>query len=272
MSIFLPIRFKSSVQLTPADLRMEIDEILLKKLKDAYEGKCTRYGYIAPDSLQVTKRSAGMCVKQHFNGHLKYEVVCRAEACNPPVMTTVSAVVKNKNELGIYAESIITVADREISVLDIIVPKKTVGFTSEVDLNSVQTGQTIYVKVLTKKFKLYDKQISIIGTAVSSMNANDDTKTDVVILEGEREAENDQNDSGDDENVEYSDDENTSQKSEDEGESGDEEEVKVAIAAPINEESEEDESEEDDEGLLEDDYDGAGSEDGEFSDDYDYET
>jgi DNA-directed RNA polymerase subunit E'/Rpb7 len=268
MSIFLPIRFKSSVQLTPADLRMEIDEILLRKLKDSYEGKCTRYGYIAPGSLQILKRSMGMCVKQHFNGHMKYEIVCRAEACNPPVMTTVSATVKNKNELGIYAESIITVGDRDIPVLDIIVPK-TVGFASEVDLNSVQTGQTIYVKVLTKKFKLYDKQISIIGTAVASMNANDDDKSDVVIME---DAEHDHNESDDEEEVEYSDDEDSSEKSDDDNDSADGDEIKGPIP-PMDQESEEEEEEvdEEEEELLEEDYDGAGSE-GAYSDDYDYES
>lgn len=268
MSIFLPIRFKSSVQLTPADLRMDIDEILLKKLKDSYEGICTRYGYIAPGSLQIMKRSMGMCVKQHFNGHLKYELVCRAEACNPPVMTTVSATVKNKNELGIYAESVITVGDRDIPVLDIIVPKKTVGFASEVDLNNVQIGQTIYVKVLTKKFKLYDKQISIIGTAVSSMNAVEGVKTDVVVLEGDREGEEDGNDVSEGEEVEYSDNEDESGSSEEE-ESDDEVETK-AVVVPSEDESEEEEVEEEDE-LLEEDFDGAGSEGG-YSEEYEYES
>ena len=99
--MFLPIRFKTSMQLGPHELYSDIDTVLYDKLRKSLEGVCSRFGYIRPSSIQILRRSAGMFVKQHFNGYIRFEIVCKAEVCNPVNGLTVVAVVKNKNALGI---------------------------------------------------------------------------------------------------------------------------------------------------------------------------
>lgn len=189
MDMFLPVRFKTSVHLAPKELTLDFTENLIRKLQANLEGICTRHGYVKPGSLEIVRRSVGQFVKQHFNGHLRFDVVCRAEVCNPPQNTIVDAVVKNKNELGVHAECSLRMGENEVPVLDIIIPKRAAGIQSEVDLNEVDTGDHIFVEVLGKRFQLNDRKISIIGRAVKSKTVTPnavglDDAEDVDAVEG----------------------------------------------------------------------------------------
>lgn len=165
MDLFLPVRFKTSVQLPAADLAelgVAFEKTLLDKVKATHETICTRFGYIRRGSLRIVKRSAGNFMKQHFNGYTKFELLCRAEVCNPAKGSVYEAVVRNKNALGVHAEAM----SDGVAVLDIIIPKRAAGIQSEIALDELQSGDEIYVKVLGKKYQLNDRFISIIGCAV----------------------------------------------------------------------------------------------------------
>jgi hypothetical protein len=167
MDIFIPIRFRTSVQLAPVDLIADFQQAIIDKVRSSLEGVCSRYGYIRPGSINIVKRSAGSFVKQHFNGHIKFEMICRAEVCNPTIGSVFQAIVKNKNALGVHAEShSITNNGKEETVLDIIIPKRSVGIVSLVDLEELQNGDKIFVEVLGKRYQLNDKKISIIARAI----------------------------------------------------------------------------------------------------------
>lgn len=167
MDIFVPIRFRTSIQLSPADLIADFEDVILRRVRDTLEGVCSRYGYIRPGSISILKRSAGSFVKQHFNGHIKFEMICRAEVCNPNVGAKFQAIVKNKNALGIHAESALKNNGKEETILDIIIPKRSVGIVSTISLEDVQIGDKIHVEVLGKRYQLNDKKISIIARAIA---------------------------------------------------------------------------------------------------------
>jgi len=165
MNLFIPARFKTSIQLAPselAELGVSFEKTLLDKLKATHENICTRFGYVRHGSLKIIKRSAGNFIKQHFNGYIKFELLCRAEVCNPVKGNVYEAVVRNKNALGVRAEALVD----GISVLDIIIPKRSAGIQSEISLDELQNDDVVYVKVLSKKYQLNDRFISIIGSAV----------------------------------------------------------------------------------------------------------
>lgn len=178
MDIFMPIRFRTSVQLTPAELHSEFVSVIQRKLRKNLEGVCSRYGYIRPNSIEILRRSAGQFVKQHFNGHIRFELVCKAEVCNPAHGMVLKAYVRNKNAMGLLAESFIRIDDKDIPVLDIIVPKRAAGIASEIDLEDMQVGDEVYVSVQGKRYQLNDKKISIIGRAV-----RDPSTTVVPVME-----------------------------------------------------------------------------------------
>jgi len=185
--MFLPIRFKTNVELTPHDLTDDFNIIIKNKLKTKLEGICSRYGYIKPDSLEIMKRSYGKFIKQNFNGHIHFDVICKGEVCNPPKGLIVEAQVKNKNTLGLLAEGVMEIDNEKIPILDIIIPKKAAGILSEIDIDDVQTGDTINVMIMGKRFQLNDTKISIIGKAVKQKNMNDFDKSTENDLENEGE-------------------------------------------------------------------------------------
>jgi DNA-directed RNA polymerase subunit E'/Rpb7 len=167
MDIFLPIRFRTHVQLAPGVIgTADTDGLVIEKLRKNLEGVCSRFGYIRPGSIEITKRSAGSLMKEHFNGNVRYDVVCRAEVCNPVHGTVLSAVVKNKNELGVLAEGGIDVDGRRMPILDVLIPRRSAGITSEIDLEEVGIGDEVFVEVLGKRYQLLDKKISVIARCV----------------------------------------------------------------------------------------------------------
>lgn len=166
--LFLPLKFKTVIQLSSEELDTNYQERILNKVKDKYEGKCSKFGFIKPNSLEIYKRSCGKFIKEHFNGNIKYEVVCKGEVCNPIQGSIIQAIIRNKNQMGILAESSIEINNNNIPILDIIIPIRSVGIISQVNLDTLQIGNTIKVEVVGKKYQLNDKKISIIGRVISS--------------------------------------------------------------------------------------------------------
>ena len=227
--MFFPIKFKTSVQLAPVDLRDDFDAVIMAKLRRNLEGICSRYGFIKAGSLEILKRSAGKLMKQHFNGYIQFMVLCKGEVCNPTKDSIIKARVVNKNALGILAESYIEGSD--IPVLDIIVPKKTAGIISEIEVEDISIGEDIFIMVIGKRFQLNDKKISIIGRVVGDpgkINADEDPAEDEAEVgeedegydEGGGEAEDAEGDE-DGEDAEDGEDEDDADADEGDGEGGD---------------------------------------------------
>ena len=164
--LFVPIKFKTHVQLFPAEMDATFQERLLNKIREEYEGICSRFGYIKPNSIEIIKRSCACLQKAYFNGSIRFDVLCRGEVCNPVQGSIVEAVVKNKNQLGILAESYVELDDQQLPILDIIVPIKSAGILSDINLDQLQIGETIHIEVMGKKYQMKDRKISIIGRAV----------------------------------------------------------------------------------------------------------
>ena len=202
--MFFPIRFKAHVQLVPQELDINIEKTLMTKLKKRYEGVCSRFGYIKPDTLQILHRSLGSFMKPHFNGHTRFEVLMVGEVCNPTQGMVVTAKVQAKNNLGILAESSVVARGlADLPLLDIIVPRRSAGIASEVDLDTISVGEEVFVEVLGKRYQLNDTKISIIGRIVKERRGVPANETNDVIADtgGETETEFDDDVDADDVDV-----------------------------------------------------------------------
>lgn len=160
--LFIPIKFKTNILISPNELDADFDKTILKKVKDNYENVCSKYGYIKNNSIKILKRSIGTIKTQHFNGNVCFDVVCIAEICNPIQGSIIKCKVKAKNSLGLLAEGYYD----KIPILEIIIPKISAGIQSEVNLDTISIGQEIKIEVCGKKYQLFDKHISIIGKAI----------------------------------------------------------------------------------------------------------
>ena len=204
--LFIPIKFRTNIQLNPKEISANFEEVILKKLKNNLENICSRHGYIKKDSINIIKRSIGQFKKQHFNGNIMFELQCIAEICNPAQGSIIKCKVKAKNSLGLLAEGYYD----NVPILEIIVPKISAGIQSEINIDTVLVGDEINIEVCGKKYQLYDKHISIIGKAIKDKEENiknviedeleedriDETSTviiddDLLVLDDEEE-ENDE--------------------------------------------------------------------------------
>jgi DNA-directed RNA polymerase subunit E'/Rpb7 len=186
--MFLPVRFKTHIELAPSDLTDDFNIIIKDKLQSKLEGICTRYGYIKPNSIEIIRRSSGKFIKQHFNGYIHFDLLCVAEVCNPAKGFIVEAQVKNKNTLGLLAEGYMVVNSEKIPILDIIVPKKAAGILSEINIDEVEIGDVVNVMIMGKRFQMNDNKISIIGRVVREKIVSKDEPLesgDEAELEGE---------------------------------------------------------------------------------------
>jgi DNA-directed RNA polymerase subunit E'/Rpb7 len=162
--LFIPIKFRTTIILTPSEITKDFESIILSKLKLNYENICSKYGYIKKDTIKIIKRSVGQLKKEHFNANMYFDIICIAEICNPAQGSIIKCKVKAKNSLGVLAEGYYD----NIPILQIIIPKISAGIQSEINIDTIAIDDEIKIEVCGKKFALFDKHISIIGRAIKS--------------------------------------------------------------------------------------------------------
>ena len=246
--LFVPIKFKTTIQLKPNEIGPNIEEIIYKKLRNNLENMCSKHGYIKRNSIKIIKRSIGQIKVPHFNGQIVYELQCIAEICNPAQGSIINCRVKAKNSMGLLAEGYYD----NVPILEVIVPKISAGIQSEVNIDTISVGDEINIEVCGKKLLLYDKHISIIGKVIKDKtqfvkNELTEEKDDEFEGKSDMVGGNGDNEVGvDDEIVVGGEDD---EEDGDEADEGDEEEEE--------EEEEEDEDEEEEEEEDEDELDGG---------------
>jgi DNA-directed RNA polymerase subunit E'/Rpb7 len=225
--IFIPIKFVSSINLKPFEVNDNIEDVILKKIKEKYEGLCTKHGYIKKNSIKIIKRSIGNIIQEHFNSTINFNFQCVAEIFNPVKGSIIKAIIQNKNEMGILAKSFY----QNEAILEVIIPKISAGIKSDIDLTKLNIGDEVYVEIYGKKFILYDKFISIIGKAINKDNLNinndpnfienDEEEDDVLIDDDDIIDDINDNDNDDDENKENNEDDEDDDDEEDDDEDED---------------------------------------------------
>lgn len=172
--MFMPIKFNTTIILTPNELNKNFEASIIAKIKATLENSCSKHGYIKRDSIKIIKRSPGYIKEAHFNGNIAYDLNCIAEICNPAQDSIIKCVVKAKNNLGLLAIG----KYEEMSILEVIIPKITSGILSDVNIDNINIGDEVNVIVCGKKFTLYDKMISIIGRIIK-----DKVSDDISVIE-----------------------------------------------------------------------------------------
>jgi DNA-directed RNA polymerase subunit E'/Rpb7 len=148
--------FEEQVALTPRDMRAEIksiDAILEQKLRARLETRCSRHGYVLPDSVKILSRSMGMVEKGRFTGNILYHVQAEAGVLNPPDGVQVDGEVIRKNKMGLYVNY--------RDAIRIIVPRD-VNLGND-EFESVEVGEVIRVEIKKSRFQVNDEYILSVG-------------------------------------------------------------------------------------------------------------
>ena len=163
------------------EISSNISEILTKKIKDEMEGMCINDGYIKPGSVRLISKSMGKLITSHFKGDILYKLKYVASVCNPVEGDIITATVKNINKMGILAYG--GTGEEDISPLNILLAVQ--HHQENEDFKKLQEKDSIYVKVIGKRFEYGDNQISIIGQLVE--------KPDNIVKEDKQKSENSNN-------------------------------------------------------------------------------
>jgi hypothetical protein len=191
--------FQEKVYLTPKDLRNDIesvDDILVLKLKERLEQRCSPHGYVMPGTLEILTRSTGMVDSGRFSGDWAFLVKAKGHVLNPPEGTMVEVEVLKSNKMGVYA-----VYENAIRLM---VPRDL--HLGDEEFDALKVGDRIKVEIQKSRFQLRDPFIVSVGiyrgmsgmpTRIAPPVVPAVPKNEVVSLE-----EEDANVSGDEEEEE----------------------------------------------------------------------
>ena len=148
--------FQEKVYLTPKDLSKHIDtidEILLNKVKERLEQKCSPHGYVLPGTLEMITRSAGMVDSGRFSGDWAFLVKAMGKVLHPPEGTSVDVEVIKNNKMGIYA-----VYENAIRIM---IPRDL--HLGDEEFDQLRVGDRIRVEIQKSRFQLRDPFIVSVG-------------------------------------------------------------------------------------------------------------
>jgi hypothetical protein len=148
--------FQEKVYLNPKDLRNDItsvDDILLNKLKERLEQRCSPHGYVLPGTLELLTRSAGMVDSGRFSGDWAFLVKAKGSVLHPPEGTSVEVEILKSNKMGIYAEY--------ENAIRIMVPRDL--HLGDEEFDQLKVGERIRIEIQKSRFQLKDPFIVSVG-------------------------------------------------------------------------------------------------------------
>jgi DNA-directed RNA polymerase subunit E'/Rpb7 len=98
--------FDQRIILTSKDIntieKTPINTIIMNKLRDSLENKCSKHGFVIPGSLDILSRSLGRVENGRFTGAFVYQVQARGKVLVPVDGAIIKGTILKKNKMGIY--------------------------------------------------------------------------------------------------------------------------------------------------------------------------
>jgi len=175
------VLFEEQVSLVPSDFSKEItsiNDILLNKLKDKLENKCSRNGYVISNSLKILSRSLGKASSGRFIGDYVFYVQIQADVLNPPDGIVIEGEVISKNKMGVYLNY--------KNAIRVIVPRDLHNIGNE-EFDSLAVGDKIKVEIKKSRFQVNDETILSVGLFIGKVSAAETVKEDDedIVVEDE---------------------------------------------------------------------------------------
>lgn len=130
-----------------------IEAVLLRELKDTFEGKCNSDGFVKPDSIEILSYSNGEC----FKNMLLFTISFSCFVCKPVEGMKLHVKAVNITKAGIRAK----LYDDQYSPLDIFVARD--HNINHPQYNSIQENTDFMIEVIGCRFELNDLIISVIA-------------------------------------------------------------------------------------------------------------
>ena len=133
---------------------VDIDSLLLEKLRNDVGNKCIKEGFVKKNNnMEILKRSAGLIDCIHFNARICFHITYAAEICNPMDGTIIEGIVTQINKMGALVI---------VDPISIVLPKQHHGDDLSV-FKTLQVGDRIEIRIIGSNYELYDKIIEAVG-------------------------------------------------------------------------------------------------------------
>tara|TARA_B110000208_G_C11423624_1_gene304369 strand:- start:7 stop:507 length:501 start_codon:yes stop_codon:yes gene_type:complete len=153
---------QTNLNIESKDLNKDIDNVIINKLKEKYEGLCSEHGYILPDTIELINRKLGIINTINNVSNISYIVNYQADIIYPSEGDKLSIIVDRINKMGVLGYIETNKTGFENSPLIVIIPNE--YFTEKTrDINSITVKQKIEVKILGCRIKYGTKKIQIIA-------------------------------------------------------------------------------------------------------------
>ena len=147
-------------------IQKNIQSSLLAQLKNHYQGKCLREGFIHQDSFTIMNYSVGRA--NYLKGGVDYDVKFQADVCMPHPGQTFRGNVVLKSKVGLHIE---------LSPLKILIPRDLHLGNSLFE--KIEPGQDIEFEVIGTQFKQGDEEIIVVAKLVGQA---EETNTQAIDI------------------------------------------------------------------------------------------
>ena len=175
--------FEEQLSLTSNDLKRDIksiDDVLEAKLKQRLEGRCSKHGFVIPDTVKILSRSMGFLERGRFTGDLLFHVQAEGTVLNPPDGHILEGDIIRKNKMGLYVnyrDAIRVIVPRDVNI-------------GNDEFESVEIGEIIRVEIKKSRFQVNDEYILSVGLFKGrTTKANSKgLRANIAVAEDEEEA------------------------------------------------------------------------------------
>jgi hypothetical protein len=206
-----------------------MDDLIMDKLRELLEDKCSEHGFVLPGTLALVSRSMGYFEPGRFTGDAVYYVKASGQVLYPADGVRVIGEVLRKNKMGLYAVY--------RNALRIQLPR---DLHMEGDIadqfDSIQIGDTIEIELKKSLFHVNDPNILTNGIFIAKKEPG------AQVVEEEAKEEVEEEEKEEKEEVEESEEEESEEEEVEEGE--EEESEEESEEEEEEEESDEEESDE----------------------------
>ena len=151
------------VKVPPAFIGKNVSSKVLEILKQTYEDKCSKYGYIRHGSVDIVKIGGAQVELHSLCGFINVYVIFTAQALNPPEKSFLRTQVRNINKFGILTAVQLDGKD----VMQIIIPKQIALMKSSVNLDRIHIGEKVTVEIVKRRIEVGENVLYGIGRIVA---------------------------------------------------------------------------------------------------------
>ncbi len=138
-----------------------ITHLLRTELSKLVEGRCSIEGYICPNSVAVSSYSCGTLA----GSNIHFDIIADCLICYPDENTVIKCVAKTITQAGIRAGA----KDLErgkVSPIEVFLSRDMHASSREL-FSRIEEDDILTVKIIGRRFVLYDTHVTIIATLLS---------------------------------------------------------------------------------------------------------